>query len=76
MAPIAPDQTVVLSGLAVTGTLTIRGTAKDVTFPATIKLDNGKVDASTEFSINRKDFGLVYKGKPDDLIRDVVRVDA
>ncbi len=56
----------------VTGTLTIRGTAKDVTFPATIKLDNGKVDASTEFSINRKDFGLVYKGKPDDLIRDGV----
>ena len=26
----------------------------------------------TEFTINRKDFGIVYKGKPDNLIKDDV----
>jgi hypothetical protein len=31
----------------------------------------------SEFDINRKDFGIVYPGKPDDLIRDevVIRLD-
>jgi hypothetical protein len=34
--------------------------------------DTVKVDA--EFAINRKDWGIVYPGKPDDLIRDDVVV--
>jgi hypothetical protein len=32
--------------------------------------ENATVEA--EFSINRKDFGIVYAGKADDLIRDGV----
>jgi hypothetical protein len=32
--------------------------------------ENAAVDA--EFAINRKDFGIVYAGKADDLIRDGV----
>lgn len=56
----------------VTGNLTLRGVTKEVTFPANVTVADGKVEASTEFSINRKDFGIVYKGKPDDLIRDGV----
>jgi hypothetical protein len=33
---------------------------------------NGGVTFDTEFAINRKDFGIVYPGKTDDLIRDEV----
>ncbi len=56
----------------VTGNLTLHGVTKGVTFPATIKTTAGGVDVDAEFAINRKDFGLVYAGKPDDLIRDDV----
>jgi len=56
----------------VTGNLTLHGVTKSVTFPATIKTSAGAVEADAEFAINRKDFGLVYAGKPDDLIRDDV----
>jgi len=56
----------------VTGTLTIRGTAKQVTFPAKVEMKGKKLAASTEFAIDRKDFGIVYPGRPDDLIQDKV----
>ena len=54
-----------------TGDLTIRGTKKSISFPAKIALD-GSFSLNAEFSINRKDFGIVYDGKADDLIRDGV----
>ena len=56
----------------VTGNLELHGVKKSITFPATIQvtLDNAAVDA--EFAIDRKDFGIVYAGKADDLIRDGV----
>ncbi len=56
----------------VTGNFDLHGVKKSISFPATIKVaaDSASVDA--EFAINRKDFGIVYKGKADDLIRDEV----
>lgn len=61
----------------VTGDLELRGVRKSVTFPATITVDDSKVSVKSEFSINRKDFGIVYAGKADDLIRDnvVIKLD-
>lgn len=61
----------------VTGDLEMRGVKKSITFPATIKIANGAAEVKSEFSINRKDFGIVYAGKADDLIRDdvVIRLD-
>lgn len=56
----------------VTGNLTIRGVTKSVTFPAKVAVTAGEVRASTEFGIDRKDFGIVYPGKADDLIKDNV----
>jgi polyisoprenoid-binding protein YceI len=57
----------------ITGNLELHGVTKGVTFPATITLVDGKtLHAVAEFSIKRKDFGIVYPGKPDDLIRDDV----
>jgi polyisoprenoid-binding protein YceI len=56
----------------VVGNLTLHGETKKITFPATIKMEGDKVMVKSEFVINRKDFGMKYPGKPDDLIRDEV----
>lgn len=56
----------------VTGDFEIRGVKKSVTFPAKITIGAADVTVESEFSINRKDFGIVYAGKADDLIRDDV----
>ena len=56
----------------VTGDLELRGQKKSITFPAKITVNPTEVAVNAEFSINRKDFGIVYAGKADDLIRDEV----
>lgn len=56
----------------ISGNLTLHGVTKSISFPATIKGDASSVDANATFTINRKDFGLDYPGKADDLIRDGV----
>jgi len=56
----------------VTGDLEMRGQKKSVTFPAKIAVNPNEVAVDAEFAINRKDFGIVYAGKADDLIRDEV----
>ena len=56
----------------VTGNFDFHGVKKSITFPATIQVAPANVSVNAEFAINRKDFGLVYLGKADDLIRDEV----
>ena len=56
----------------VTGNFELHGVKKSITFPATIQVTSANVTVNAEFAINRKDFGLVYPGKADDLIRDGV----
>jgi len=56
----------------VTGNLELHGVTKAITFPAQIKVDPDAVSVVAEFSINRKDFSIVYPGMPDDLIKDDV----
>ena len=56
----------------VTGNLQLHGVTKSITFPATVKTSGDAVDVDAEFAINRKDFGVVYPGMPDDLIKDDV----
>lgn len=58
----------------VTGNLTMRGTTRSVSFPARIEVADDAVEAKTEFGINRKDFGIEYPGKPDDLIKENVLI--
>jgi hypothetical protein len=45
---------------------------KTISFPATITLTDDAATATSEFSLNRKDFGVAYAGMKDDLIRDEV----
>ncbi len=56
----------------VTGDLEMRGVKKSITFPAKIAVATTEVTVDAEFAINRKDFGIAYAGKVDDLIRDEV----
>jgi polyisoprenoid-binding protein YceI len=56
----------------VTGELELHGEKKTLSFPATITVGADSVSGTAEFSINRKDFKIVFPGKPDDLIRDDV----
>jgi polyisoprenoid-binding protein YceI len=56
----------------VTGNLQLHGVTKSISFPATIKTSADAVNLEAEFAINRKDFGIVYPGMPDDLIKDDV----
>jgi polyisoprenoid-binding protein YceI len=58
----------------ITGNLALHGVTKSVTFPATVTVTPGKVSAKADFSIIRKDWALVYPGKPDDLIKDDVQI--
>ncbi|MGC4090711.1 MAG: YceI family protein [Polyangiaceae bacterium] len=58
----------------ITGNFTLHGVTKAVTFPAKIQISPDAVDVESEFGINRKDFGVVYPGMPDDLIKDEVLI--
>ncbi|MGI8884664.1 MAG: YceI family protein [Pyrinomonadaceae bacterium] len=69
---IVPDATKGADNYTVTGDLEMRGQKKSVTFPAKITVNPNEVAVDAEFAINRKDFGIVYAGKADDLIRDEV----
>ncbi len=69
---IAADTAKGADNYTVTGDMTMRGVTKSITFPATINISDAEVAVNSEFSLNRKDFGIVYAGKADDLIRDDV----
>ena len=57
---------------ALTGNLTMHGVTKSISFPADVDIANESVALKAEFDIKRFDWGIVYKGKADDLIRDEV----
>ena len=56
----------------VTGDLTMHGVTKAITFPATINVTPDGATVESNFSINRKDFGITYAGPADNLIRNDV----
>ena len=50
----------------------MHGVTKAITFPATINVSGDAATLESNFSINRKDFGINYPGPRDNLIRDDV----
>ncbi|RYD21206.1 MAG: YceI family protein [Verrucomicrobiaceae bacterium] len=59
----------------VSGNFTLHGQTKNISFPATVSQGADTVKIDAKFDINRKDFGIVYAGKADDLIRDQVVIE-
>jgi polyisoprenoid-binding protein YceI len=61
----------------ITGDLTLRGKTKAISFPATVKQTSGGVELTSEFTINKKDFGMTYgEGKIDHDVKIKVAVKA
>lgn len=63
------------TGSTVKGNLTLKGVTHGVTFDAEIvSLNGAPKTAKATFNINRKKWGIVYPGKPDDLISDTINL--
>ena len=58
----------------ISGNLMLKGVTKNIEFPARITVSGNTVDAIAKFNIDRKQWGIVYPGKPDDLIRDEIHL--
>lgn len=58
-----------------TGDLSIRGKSHRITFPASVRVTDGNVDASAAFKIDRRKFDINYAGMADDLIEHDVLLD-
>ncbi len=63
------------SAYTVAGNFTLHGITKNISFPATVSQNGDKVNINAKFDIKRQDFGIVYPGKTDDLIRDQVVIE-
>jgi polyisoprenoid-binding protein YceI len=58
----------------VTGVLDFHGKRRPLSFPATVAVGETAITVSATFDINRQNWGVAYPGKPDDLIKDDVRI--
>ena len=56
------------------GTLDMHGVKKDVVIPVKAEVTPEGVRTTSEFTINRHDWGISYRGATDDLIKDNVLV--
>ena len=56
------------------GNLTMHGVTREVTVPVKADINAQGVHATSEFTINRHDWGISYKGMADDLIKDNVLI--
>ncbi len=56
------------------GTLDLHGVQKEVAIPVKAEQTAEGVRATSEFTINRHDWGISYKGMADDLIKDNVLI--
>jgi polyisoprenoid-binding protein YceI len=52
----------------------MRGVEKTITFPVAVASDANGVAAKSEFTIDRQQWGVSYKGAPDNLIKDEVLI--
>ena len=58
----------------ITGTLDMHGVQKEVRIPVKAQQTAEGVHATSEFTINRHDWGISYRGMADDLIKDNVLI--
>lgn len=59
----------------ITGKLTLLGVTKEISFPATASVQDGKLSLQAEFTIDRSEFGMTYgEGKVDYPVQMTVTV--
>lgn len=64
----------------ITGDLTIKGTTKTVTFPATVKIAGNSAEATAKFDVNRIDYDIKFRSSlvgtaADKIIEDNFTID-
>jgi len=62
------------SGYTMTGNFNLHGVERSISFPAEIEIADGSITVGASFAIKRFDFGIVYPGLAEDLIRDEVAI--
>jgi len=63
------------TGYFIQGNLTLKGIARGISFDGTILNDkNTPKSAKAIFNIDRKQWGIIYPGRPDDLISDTINL--
>ncbi|MCS6789874.1 MAG: YceI family protein [Bacteroidia bacterium] len=60
--------------ILLSGNLTMRGVTKNIRFPAVFTQSGDKWQAKAAFYINRQEWGIAYRGRKDNLIRDEVDI--
>ncbi|MCR9198645.1 MAG: YceI family protein [Planctomycetaceae bacterium] len=60
--------------VTVTGMLTMHGETAEISFPATISVEDDSVKMTSEFQVDRTKFGMDYVGKADDPIKPEVDI--
>jgi len=58
----------------ITGILDMRMVQKEISFPAKIAIQDQVIDIQSEFTINRRLWGINYNGKANNLIKDDVLI--
>ena len=59
----------------VTGNLTLRDVTKSIRYPAAIELtEDGLLTVNAEFTVNRRDWGIIYDGIGDNVLKDEVLI--
>jgi polyisoprenoid-binding protein YceI len=58
----------------ISGNLTIKGTTRNIQFPARVTVSGNNLDALAKFNIDRRQWNITYPGQPDDLIRDDIHI--
>jgi len=57
------------------GNLTLKGITRGIAFEGVISADkNAPASAKATFNIDRKQWGIIYPGRPDDLISDTINL--
>ncbi len=72
--PTATFSSTKIENGTITGVLDMRMIKKEITFPATITINEQLVDIQAEFTINRRLWEINYNGKANDLIKDDVLI--
>lgn len=56
----------------ISGNLKIKDITKNIEFPARVDINNSGISATAKFNIDRKLWGIVYPGMPDDMVQDMI----
>ena len=72
--PTATFSSTKIENGTISGILDMRMVKKEISFPATISVNEQGVDIQAEFTINRRLWGINYNGKANDLIKDNVLI--